>query len=135
MRQPLPCLQIKEKLDKELIELIREEINVKKISFGKTIKLNTEITQELKEEGLVRDVVRQIQEMRKKAGYKPHHRISVQYFGTKELNNILTRNKSFILKETKARDFNLKEKLNKIFDIELEIKVDQQPLWLAIRKL
>ena len=135
VRQPLPELIIKERVNKELLKLIQEEVNVKKISFGKTVKLDTKITQELKEEGLVRDIVRQIQEMRKKAGYKPHHQISVQYFGSAELNSVLTKNKSFILKETKAKDFRLKEKLGKTFDVELETKIDQQLLWLAIRKL
>lgn len=135
VRQPLSELKIKEKIDRPLLDLIKEEVNVKKITFAKSFKLETKITQELKEEGTVREVIRQVQEMRKKAGYKPHHRVSVQYFGPKELNRILSKNQAFILKETKAKDFRLREKLKKVFDIESETKVDQQNLWLAIKKL
>ena len=130
VRQPLAELQIKEKMDKGLLELIKEEVNVKKITFGKSLKLDTKITPELKEEGQVREVIRQIQEMRKKAGYKPKDKISVQYFGTEELNKILARNKPFILKETKTKDFRLSKK-----PIGQEIKVDQKKLWLAIKKI
>ena len=140
VRQPLASLELKTKnvklkTDQELLELIKEEINVKKITFGKTLKLDTKITLDLKEEGIVREVIRQIQEMRKKAGYKPRHKILVQYFGTSELNKILSKNKHFILKETKAKDFRLAKKLKKVFDIEKESKIDQQELWLAIKKL
>ena len=135
VRQPLRELTIKGKINKELLELIKEEINVKKITFGKSLKLDIKITQELKEEGMIREIIRQIQEMRKKAGYKPQHRILVQYFSTNELNQILTRNKQFILKETKAKDFRLGKKLKRVFDVEQETKVDQQTLWLAIKKL
>jgi isoleucyl-tRNA synthetase len=135
VRQPLAELQIKEKIDKELIGLIKEEVNVKKITFGKTFKLDTKITPALKEEGMVREVIRQIQEMRKKAGLKPKDKILVQYFGDPGLNKILERNKKLILDGTKAENFILKEKSKKVFLIESEIKIDQQNLWLSIIEL
>jgi len=138
VRQPLKELMIKDqelKNEKELLELIKGEINVKKVTFGKSLKLETHITPELREEGIIREVVRRIQEMRKRAGYKPKDIISVQYFGTKGLNKILTRNKTLVLKETKAKDFRLGRKLKKVFNVEEEIKVGQQQLWLAIKKL
>jgi len=123
VRQPLQALQISEKLDQELLDLIKDEINVKEIIYGSELKLNTIITQELKEEGMVRDAIRQIQEMRKKAGLKPEDRILIEYSGSPELNEILMKNRSFILKETKAKDFNLIP------------KVEQKDLWLEIKKI
>jgi len=138
VRQPLSELQItnyKLRKEKELLELIKDEINVKKITFGKSMKLDTKITPALKEKGMIREVIRQIQEMRKKAGYKPRHRILVQCSGTPELNKILVRNKSLILEETKAKDFQLGERPKLVFDIERTVKVDDQKLWLAIKKL
>ncbi len=138
IRQPLNELRITNtdlRKEKELLELIEEEINVKKITFGKTLKLDTKVTSGLREEGIIREVIRQIQEMRKKAELKPYHRILVRGSGTKELDQILTRNKELILKEIKAEDFHLGEKPKQVFNIEREIKVDQQRLWLAIRKL
>jgi isoleucyl-tRNA synthetase len=138
VRQPLNELRITNyelRREKELLELIKEEVNVKKITFGKTLKLDTKITPELKEEGIIREVIRQIQAMRKKAGLKPKDKISVQCFGTPELNKILEKNKKIILTETKAKDFLLKEKVKQTFLREEELKIGQQKLWLAIKKL
>jgi isoleucyl-tRNA synthetase len=138
VRQPLKELIIKDqelKNEKDLLELIKGEINVKKVTFGKSLKLETHITPELREEGIAREIVRRIQEMRKRAGYKPKDIISVYYFGTKGLNKILTKKKNLVLRETKAKDFRLGKKLKRVFDVEEEIKVDQQQLWLAIKKL
>jgi len=138
VRQPLNELRVANydlRKEKELLELIKEEVNIKKITFGKTLKLDTKITPELKEEGIIREVIRQIQEMRKKAQLKPHHRILVRGSGSNELSKILTRNKDSILKEIKAEDFRLGERPKQVFNVEREIKVEQQKLWLGIRKL
>jgi len=142
VRQPLRELTVGELaggLDLELIRLIKEELNVKSLRHETTlvdkIKLDETITVELKEEGIIREVIRQIQEMRKKAGYKPRHRILVQCSGTPELNKILIKNKNLILKETKAKDFCFGERPKLVFNIEKEIKVDGQKLWLAIKKI
>ncbi|MDP1538462.1 MAG: class I tRNA ligase family protein [bacterium] len=138
VRQPLNELRITNyelRREKELLELIKEEVNVKEITFGKTLKLDTKITSELKEEGIIREIVRNIQEMRKKSGLKPKDEILVQCSGTPELNKILEKNKKIILTETKAKDFLLKEKVEQTFLREEELKIDQQKLWLAIKKL
>ena len=132
VRQPLAELQIKEKIDKELAEIIKEEVNVKKISSGKRFKLDIRITPALKEEGRVREVIRQIQELRKKAGLEPKDKIIVQYFGNPELNDVLKRHKKAILDGTKAEDFILKRKLKKAFLAESEIRIDHWNLWLSI---
>jgi isoleucyl-tRNA synthetase len=136
VRQPLSNLQISNKqLEKELIELIKEEVNVKNISFGDKLELDQKITAELKEEGILREVARFIQGMRKKAGYKPSHKILVQFNGDISLNAILEKNSQIILKEIKAEKFILRPQLKDIFDIELETKVDNQKLWLGIKKI
>ncbi len=72
VRQPLASLKVKsEKLkgNIEYLGLIKEEVNIKGIIFDKNIdadvELDSNITTELKEEGIMRDIVRAIQEMRK----------------------------------------------------------------------
>ncbi len=142
VRQPLQKLKIKSlklKVDQELLDLIKEEVNVKEIVFDpkieKEIELDTKITPELKEEGIAREVIRQIQEMRKIAGLKPKDKILVKYFGAPALNEILKKNEEFILREGKIKDFQLGEKEKEIFDFEKTIKVDQENLWLAIKKI
>ena len=74
VRQPLAELRIKnyELREKELLDLIREELNVKKVEVEEgreelTVELDTKITPELKVEGETREIVRLIQEARKKA--------------------------------------------------------------------
>ncbi len=138
VRQPLNELRIKNyelRNIKEFLELIKAEVNVKKITFGKSVKLDTKITSELKEEGLVREVIRQIQEMRKKAGYKPRHRILIRYFGNPEMNKILARNRNFILKEIRAENFLVGDRPKRVFDVEKEMILDGQKLWLGIKKI
>ena len=138
VRQPLNELRIKNyelRKEKELLDLIREEVNVKKITFGKTLKLDTKITLELKEEGMVREVIRHIQEMRKEASFKPKDKILVRYLASPDLEKILIKNEKIILKEGKIKDFGVREKEKQVFDVEKEIKINQEKLWLGIRKI
>ena len=60
--------------------ILQEELNVKEIVVGE-LGLNVEITPELKLEGEMREVVRAIQEGRKKAGFNVEDRIALGYVG------------------------------------------------------
>ncbi len=77
-RQPLNKLAIEEKkLDKELLEIIKEEVNVKEVVLGKKLKLDTKITKELKKEGERREFLRNVKSLRKKLGLKPGDKASL----------------------------------------------------------
>ena len=73
LRQPLAKITYlgTPQLEKELEELLAEELNVKFVEFKDSSKkqlqaeLDTNITPELAEEGSVRDLIRQIQQLRK----------------------------------------------------------------------
>src|SRR3990167_3865266 len=76
VRQPLLSLKVKsEKLKgkMELMQLIKDEINVKEVEFDKKLEqvviVDTMITPELKKEGQFRELVRNIQDLRKKEGF------------------------------------------------------------------
>jgi len=70
VRQPLNSFSSTLKqISKDLEYLIKDEINVKKLIWNSKIdKLDTKITKELEDEANVRDLVRKIQDERKKLG-------------------------------------------------------------------
>ncbi len=77
VRQPLSELKVRNSKirDKEeLLGLLKDEINVKQISFDEKIadevSLDTNITETLKEEGDLREFIRFVQDLRKKKGLK-----------------------------------------------------------------
>ena len=78
VRQPLKELRIKNlelKGKEEYLELIKDEVNVKNISFNEKleteVELDIEITEALQKEGNARDFVRIIQELRKNKNLLP----------------------------------------------------------------
>jgi isoleucyl-tRNA synthetase len=81
VRQPLAKLSIKTDVDKEYFDLIKDEVNVKEIAIDKSVVtdviLDTKLTPELEQEGLLRDMVRQINFLRKKSGLTIHDRVNV----------------------------------------------------------
>ncbi len=75
VRQPLASLKIKQSLAEEFLALIRDEVNVKEIIFVDNlpteVELDLTITPELKQEGELRELIREIQDLRKEKGLKP----------------------------------------------------------------
>ena len=74
VRQPLSLLRIKDeglRMTNEYLELIRNEVNVKEVVVGDELSLDTNITPELAREGEYRDLLREVQDLRKENGLKP----------------------------------------------------------------
>lgn len=75
VRQPLQRATLREHFTEEISVIIRDELNVKEISYNDaaadSVFLDTTITDELRLEGEVRDLIRAVQELRKKKGLKP----------------------------------------------------------------
>jgi isoleucyl-tRNA synthetase len=85
LRQPLAKIAVSGQSfgSQDIRQIILEEINVKKIIFsGKdkqlTVTLDTKLTDELKAEGEAREIIRQIQEKRKKLGTALNDKILVE---------------------------------------------------------
>ncbi len=88
VRQPLQTLTIGPDLklsDSGYMDLIQEEVNVKSVQYDENLTeplvLDTEITPELQEEGDVRELIRTIQSLRKKANFSPKDRAVLTYSG------------------------------------------------------
>lgn len=131
VKQPLAKLKIQNsKLEirnnNELLDLIKDEINVKEIVFDNStadeVELDLNITEQLKEEGKIREIIRAIQEERKNAGLKPSDEIFVALSGAENFVSVAEKNKAFIAKEVHARDINIESN-------------DSEKLLLKIKKL
>ncbi len=74
IRQPLSLLTVPTDLNEKYLEIIKDELNVKKVivdASSTDVVLNTELTPLLLEEGEMREIVRSIQDLRKENGMKP----------------------------------------------------------------
>jgi isoleucyl-tRNA synthetase len=106
VRQPLRGVTIADKpLSPELEGILLEELNIKSARYageGGELALDTEISDELKLEGLARDLVRKIQELRKQSGFAVEDRIRLFYQGDGILAEALERWRDYIATETLA---------------------------------
>ncbi len=132
-------------LDNELETIIAAELNVKKVSAiseiitrnswvtktdaSLTVALNTELTPELKNEGLARELERQIQDLRKKSGLKIGEIVDV-YYNTTDASlgeimvNLVDRKKTFINQ--------IKTSLEVEADYETQGLVEGKAIWLGL---
>lgn len=108
VRQPLREVIIgcSVELEKAYQDIIKEELNVKKVTLSdsvKAVEINTTISESLRLEGLMRDIVRQVQECRKKSDLKVDDRIYLQLTSEdQELTKAIDKHKAAIGAETLA---------------------------------
>jgi len=141
VRQPLAKLEINTKKlsikDTEFIELIKDEVNVKGVSINLQLKgeieLDTVITKELREEGLMRDLVRMVQDLRQEGGCVPKDRVYLMIETDKDLEAIIDTNKEAFKKDVGAGEIDLKR--SDKFDAEISSEMDGRKIWIGIRKL
>lgn len=120
VRQPLKSATIASEVNftKEMLEIIKEELNVKEViadSNSRTsekndpeavgVELDFNITNELRQEGLAREVIRSVQNARKQSGLEVDNRIKLA-FSTKDesLNESIAKFNTEILSETLATE-------------------------------
>jgi len=92
VRQPLQSVTIntEKELSEDLIGIIADELNVKKVMLfnsGEKVVIDTTITESLMLEGYSREVIRQVQESRKKAGLNISDRIKLKLDSKDEILN------------------------------------------------
>ena len=102
VRQPLASVSLPgDPLPEEIAAIVREELNVKQLIFGAPeVKLDTEITEGLRLEGLSREVVRVIQDRRKKLGFNVEDRIHTRYDADGMLVRAIEKHGDYIKNET-----------------------------------
>jgi isoleucyl-tRNA synthetase len=126
VRQPLQSVSIPNSSDltDELSGIIKEELNVKMLrdSADNSVNIDATITDELRREGLMREVVRNVQNARKLAGLQVDDRIElVLITDDSELSQAVEEHKDTITAESLAHLFQAEVQVEgKNLTIELE---------------
>ncbi len=139
VRQPLAKLEVKNyTLNSEYTELIKDELNVKEIKRSalesskrtdlEEVELDINITPDLKEEGDYRELVRAIQDMRKKMGLTPSNIISLVVETNDEGKNLVQKFEADLLKTILASKVEFKANEGeplKIDELVFKIKIEK----------
>ncbi|HZU15051.1 MAG TPA: isoleucine--tRNA ligase [Candidatus Dormibacteraeota bacterium] len=102
VRQPLPSLTVTRAFRPEVATIICEELNVKELRVGPAFSLDTTVTEELRFEGLAREAVRQVQDLRKRTGLAVDDRIRLYYQARGAWARALERFAGYVAAETLA---------------------------------
>jgi isoleucyl-tRNA synthetase len=141
VRQPLLGIELGSKFEKllsneiELQNIIAEELNIKSVKFNSSLEdhilIKTEITDELRLEGIAREIIRFIQEMRKEAGYDVDNHIKISYTGMSNVFEV-EELKDLIAKETLSDEIIAGK--NDETDLTKEFNVDDEKLSISVKK-
>ncbi len=139
VRQPLASLTLKKTVDGSLISYLKDEVNVKEIFHNPAqetdVILDTKITRPLMLEGYAREIMRQIQDMRKEAGYKVDDKIYAAWQSDNaDIKNVFEQFQEKITNDTLLKELT-QGTLSGTLDIEKEFElVPGAKVWLRIRK-
>ncbi|EKD24452.1 MAG: Isoleucine-tRNA ligase, partial [uncultured bacterium] len=124
------------KTNKELLEILADEVNVKKIIVKQkvegVVEFDTRITPELLEEGIVRESVRMVQGLRQDAGYEPKDRIML-FVDSAALGDVIKKHETLLKKEVGAKSIVFAPEAEHI-DAYSELVVDGERIWFGIKK-
>ncbi len=130
VRQPLAQVAVPQ-VAPAYAAIITEELNVKKVVHGESVRLDTKVTPHLKREGLMREVIRNVQNARKQAGLSVDDRIALQLVAEDtELQKTIEEHGETIKQETLA--VSLEDV--KTADFESTVKVEGHPLHIRLAK-
>ena len=129
IRQPLTSYSttLVKKIPPEYIEIVKDELNILELKFGED-KLDTELTEELRARGLVREIVRTVNSLRKESGLSINDRITLYYDGDESAKKMMKEFDEKIKKDT------LSDKIKKGKTETPHQKEIEKGLWLGIIK-
>lgn len=140
VRQPLSAMTVKSTLLKgkrELLAILADEVNVKRVHVetgaGETVVLDTNITHELLEEGWFRELVRTVQGMRQDAKLTPRDTIVVYAELPEELTHVIRARETELKREVNAKAIELIRTHKHV--VELQTRIGDWPVWLAVKKI
>ncbi len=105
---------------------------MKRVTFGAPqVELDTVITEELKLEGLAREVVRVIQDRRKKLGLNVEDRIETRYDADGMLARALQRHADYVKTETLS--VTLSQGRDDGFDGQ-QMMIEGEQIWIGLKR-
>ncbi len=125
-------------LNDDYIALIKDELNIKEVEFVSgdeniEVELDTEITPELKQEGIKREFIRFINMLRKEANLSLGDRAKVELMGmNNEFNEVLTKFKKDIMTDTLSDDIVVVDKINEGLASK-EVKIDGNLITILLK--
>ncbi|HBT74747.1 TPA: hypothetical protein DEB29_01920 [Candidatus Wolfebacteria bacterium] len=141
VRQPLATLTVQSsvvglKTNKELLAILADEVNVKKIvvkaNVEGIVEFDTTITPALLEEGIVRESVRMVQGLRQDAGYEPKDRILL-FVDSAALGDVMKKYEDLLKREVGAKAVVFAPEAEHL-DAYAELVLDQDRIWFGLRK-
>ncbi|HYZ01412.1 MAG TPA: isoleucine--tRNA ligase [Candidatus Binatia bacterium] len=127
VRQPLRSVTLTRPFRPEIRAIVQDELNVKEVHTGPEFALDTELDEELRQEGMARDAVRWIQELRKRSGLRIEDRIVLLVEAEGPWTDVFDRHREYVAGETLAVDV----RFERPADVE---GVSREGLWLGLRK-
>ena len=133
VRQPLASIALPgDPLPEDIAAIVRDELNVKSVTFGAAeVSLDTVITEDLKLEGLAREIVRLIQDRRKKLGLNVEDRIDTRYDADGLTVRAIDRHGDYIKNETLS--VTLEKGRDGAFEGE-QTMLEGEQLWIGLKK-
>ncbi|MFH1430169.1 MAG: DUF5915 domain-containing protein, partial [Candidatus Uhrbacteria bacterium] len=105
----LAMLSIQLDLPDAILELVAEELNVKRVVVDKSleheVRLDTTLTPELKREGMIRELTRKVNGLRKDMGLTPSDRIRVVYAADGALAQAISEHLPALTQSTMASEW------------------------------
>ena len=122
------------------IEIKIEDLSIEHISLADSefiednnyqVSIETKLNKQLIEEGITREIIHSIQNLRKDSGFNISDKISVTYSGDTEVTNVINKNRTHIseeilatkLEEISNSDTNTKNLKINNFNIDISIKL------------
>ena len=118
------------------VEIISEDIPGWQVTnMGNlTVALDVAITPELRQEGIARELINRIQNLRKEKNFDVTDQIIVDLQKHQEITEVIEKNISYICSEILARDFNVVDQIPKENRDFIEL-TDTISTWISIRKV
>ena len=85
-----------------LIEMVKQEGFVTEADSEFTVVLDTNLTEELLEEGFIREIISKVQSMRKEAGFEVMDKITIFYEANEKVNELISKNESTVMNDVLA---------------------------------